>query len=260
MNKKETYMFEDLVKIMQALRDPENGCPWDLEQDLRSIVPYTLEEAYEVADAIESNNMDNLCEELGDLLLQPIYLAQIAAEQNNFNINDIINGIANKMIDRHPHVFGARDASSAEDVNKIWDEKKKQKNKDAYILDSVPKSLPALAQAEKMQNKAAKVGFEWPNTEDVLNKLHEEIQELDQAVQNKDKENIEEELGDVLFVLANFARMHDINPETALRKCNKKFKMRFSGMENDIKKMNQCFSDLSLDELLTLWASQKKKT
>ena len=260
MNKQKTYSFEDLTKIMQALRDPQNGCPWDLEQDLKSIIPYTLEEAYEVADAIETGDMDNLCEELGDLLLQPIYLAQIAAEQNDFTINDVVNGISDKMIDRHPHVFRDQNAKSAEDVNKIWDAKKADKNKDTYILDSVPTALPALAAAEKLQNKAAKVGFEWPDTTGILNKLHEEIQELDQAIKNNDKENIEEELGDILFVLTNFARTHDINAETALRKCNQKFKKRFNGMEDDSKKLNKSLPSLNLDELLNLWNSQKKKT
>jgi len=258
MDKKDNYTFEDLTKIMQALRTPETGCPWDLEQTLESIVPYTLEEAFEVANAIETGNKENLCEELGDLLLQPIYLAQIAAEQNDFTIQNVINAISNKMIDRHPHVFGDQSAQTAQDVNKIWDEKKAAKNKDTYILASVPNALPALAQAEKMQNKAAKVGFEWPDTTGVLEKLHEEINELNQAIKNKDTDNIEEELGDVLFVLTNFARMHNINPETALRKCNQKFKSRFNGMQDDTKKLNQSLSDLNLEELLTLWNTQKE--
>lgn len=254
------HNFKDLVNIMRALRDPETGCPWDLEQNLKSIVPYTLEEAYEVAEAIETDDTDNLCEELGDLLLQPVYLAQIAAEKDDFTIDDVIQNISNKMIDRHPHVFGNQEANSASDVNKIWDEKKKQKDKNKYTLDAVPSALPALAQAEKMQSKAAKVGFEWPDTTGALDKLHEEIQELDQAIKNKDTENIEEELGDILFVLTNFARMHNLNAETALRKSNQKFKLRFKGMEDDIQKKNQSFSDLDINEWIALWNDQKKKT
>ncbi len=257
MSKRHT--FEDLVSIMRALRDPENGCPWDLEQDFKSISPYTLEEAYEVADAIETENMEDLREELGDLLLQPIYHAQMATEQSLFTIDDVIHDIAAKMIDRHPHVFGDRKADSASDVNKIWDEKKAAKNAGG-TLGGVAKALPALLRAQKLQKKAAKKGFEWPGTPGVLNKLHEELNELDQAIQNKDQDNIEEEIGDVIFLLANFARMHNVDAETSLRRCNDKFVKRFEGMESDIQSQNKTFEETSLDELLALWSQQKLKS
>jgi MazG family protein len=263
--KNQDYTLDDLITIMARLRDPEGGCPWDLEQNFKSIAPYTIEEAYEVADAIDRGDMDDLREELGDLLLQPIYHAQMANEDGAFSIHDVINDIAAKMIHRHPHVFGDTQANSAADVNVLWDERKalekgKMPSADKSALNGVPRTLPALLRAQKLTKKAAKVGFEWNNPDDVLKKLEEEIGELRTAIANKDTQNQEEELGDVLFVLANLGRVLDINAEEALRKGANKFERRFKGMESDIRtgKMTP-IEDASLDQLIRLWDMQKDK-
>ena len=258
------HPFEKLIAVMAKLRDPGGGCPWDLEQDFKSIAPYTIEEAYEVADAIDNNDMENLREELGDLLLQPVYHAQMAKEAGHFDINDVITDITEKMIHRHPHVFGDADASNSEAVNAIWDERKKlEKGKedsaDKSAIDGVPIALPALCRAQKLQKKAAKTGFEWPSTTEVLDKLTEELQEMREALQNNDKQNQIEEFGDILFVLTNFARMLDINAEEALRQCNAKFEKRFKGMEDDFKANNRTISDADLIEMTAMWNAQKRK-
>ncbi len=253
MNKRHT--FQDLVQVMTALRTPITGCPWDLEQDFKSIIPYTLEEAYEVADAVDRNDMKDLREELGDLLLQPLYHAQMASEGSHFTIEDVIHDITEKMITRHPHVFGDQNAMSAEDVDKIWDERKKaEKAEQNSALDGVTAALPALLKSQKIQKKAAKVGFEWPNVESVLDKLEEEIAEMRQAIANKDKENQAEELGDILFLLANYGRMLDINAEEALRQCINKFEKRFRGIEDE-----NNISEMTLNEMMNAWNEQKLK-
>ncbi len=265
MSKDEKYNFNDLVKLMADLRDPENGCPWDLEQNYKTIIPYTLEEAYEVADAVDSNNMDNLCEELGDLLFQSIYHAQMASEENHFDINDVIQNVTNKMITRHPHVFGNEKASSANDVDEIWEKRKKAENhikgdsNNNSALDGVTSSLPSLLKAQKLQKKAAKVGFEWNNPSCVLDKLEEEIQEMREAIANNDKENQAEELGDILFLLANYGRMLGINSEEALRQCNNKFERRFRGLEIALKNQGINISDASLKQMEDEWNKQKLK-
>ncbi|MGB0719755.1 MAG: nucleoside triphosphate pyrophosphohydrolase [Bdellovibrionales bacterium] len=262
MNKK--HNINDLIAVMEKLRDPDGGCPWDLEQDFKTIAPYTIEEAYEVADAIDRNDMENLREELGDLLLQPIYHTQIAAENGHFTIDDVIHDITAKMIHRHPHVFGDTQAHSAEDVNTLWDERKKlEKGKEEHVdksaLDGVPLALPALLRAQKLQKKAAKTGFEWPSTDEALDKLQEEIRELRDAIQSGDPQNQTEEFGDILFVLANFGRMLGLNAEEALRQCNSKFEKRFKGMEDDFKASNKVISDASLDQMTQSWNDQKQK-
>lgn len=253
--------LEELITVMRALRTPVTGCPWDLEQDFASIAPYTIEEAYEVADAIERGDMTDLREELGDLLLQPIYYAQMAAEAGHFDIHDVIRDITAKMIARHPHVFGDREAQSASDVNAIWDERKAAENagKHESALDGVAKALPALLRAEKLVKKAGKVGFKWPDVDGILEKLHEEIAEVQEAVAQNDPDALEEELGDLLFVLANYAQRNGINPETALRKANDKFERRFKGMEGDLKVKNKVMAECLLPELLDLWKQQKAK-
>jgi len=261
----EQYNINDLIRVMAALRNPDGGCPWDLEQDFKSIIPYTIEEVYEVADAIDKGDMVNLREELGDLLLQPIYHAQMAAEQKHFDIHNVIHDITDKMITRHPHVFGDTDANSADDVNAIWDtQKAKEKatngaNKTSSVLDNVPAALPALLRASKLQKRAAKTGFAWTNTGQILDKLEEEIAELREALENKDKENQQEELGDILFVMANIGRLLDINPEEALRQANNKFTRRFQGIEADYASRGASMNDASLDELMTSWNVQKLK-
>lgn len=246
---------------MAALRTPKTGCPWDLEQDFESIAPYTIEEAYEVADAIARRDMKDLREELGDLLLQPIYHAQMASELGHFTIDDVIHDITAKMIARHPHVFGDREAQSASDVNAIWDERKAAEKAGQHkgALDGVAKALPALLRAEKLVKKAGKAGFVWPDISGVLDKLSEEIAELQEAQAQNDAAAMEEELGDVLFVLANYAQRSGINPETALRKACDKFQHRFSGMESDLEREGRAMKECALDELLDLWKAQKRK-
>lgn len=250
--------LNDLITVMAALRTPKTGCPWDLEQDFKSIAPYTIEEAYEVADAIERGDMKDLREELGDLLLQPIYHAQMASEAGFFDIKDVIHDITAKMISRHPHVFGERDAQNAQDVNAIWDERKAIENKHKHVsaLDGVAMALPALLRAEKLVKKAGKVGFKWPDINGVLDKLEEEIKELREA---KTPQAIEEEFGDILFVLVNYAQRNGINAETALRKANDKFERRFKSMEADLKATNKEMRACELTELLDLWVRQKGK-
>ena len=246
--------MNDLISVMRALRDPDSGCPWDIEQNFQSIVPYTLEEAYEVADAIDRDNMTDLREELGDLLLQSVYHAQMAKEFGHFDIHDVIHDITEKMISRHPHVFGDTPAENAEDVNAIWDARKQaEKNETKSALDGVTQALPALLLSQKLQKKAAKVGFEWPKVSHVLDKLEEEIAEMRAALDNQDKDNQAEELGDILFLLANYARMLDINAEEALRQCTQKFQRRFRAIE-----AVHDFQALSLDEWEAAWNAAKK--
>ena len=256
------HPIHKLITVMAKLRDPNGGCPWDLEQDFKSIAPYTIEEAYEVADAIERGDMRDLREELGDLLLQPIYHAQMASEAGIFDINDVIRDVTAKMIARHPHVFGDRAASKADDVNTIWDEQKALENSSKGAkgaLEGVAHTLPALLRAQKLQKKAAKVGFEWPDPRHALDKLEEEIIELREALANGTADQKMEEFGDVLFVIANFGRMHGLDAETALRRCNDKFEKRFNGMEDDLRALNKEMKDCALPELEALWKKQKTK-
>lgn len=253
------HPIDELIAVMAKLRDPDGGCPWDLQQDFKSIAPYTIEEAYEVADAIGRNNMTDLREELGDLLLQPIYHAQMAKEAGHFDINDVIRGITAKMIERHPHVFGDEKAKSAADVNVIWDKQKSKEKTYESVLDAVPKALPALLRAKKLQNKAAKVGFEWKNLDDVLNKLEEELGELREAVKTGNLEDRQEEFGDLLFVLVNFARMNDIDAEDALRQCSDKFERRFRGIEQQFRDSKKDISKAPIEEMERMWVAEKNK-
>lgn len=261
----ERYTFEDLVEIMARLRDPDGGCPWDLQQNFSTIAPYTLEEAYEVADAIDRNDMGDLQEELGDLLLQPVYHAQMASESGTFTIQDVIDGVSRKMVERHPHVFGEAQAQTAEDVNQIWDRKKTQeaegKTGGAAVsaLDGVTAALPALLRAQKLQSRAAKVGFKWSRIEDALAKLDEEFLELREAIKTGSAEDQAEELGDMLFVLANVGRMLGLNSEDALRQCNGKFERRFRGLESVLKAQGKILEQTSLDEMTDRWNDQKRK-
>lgn len=261
MDNKQKYSFSDLVNVMRALRTPDTGCPWDLEQDFKSILPYTLEEAYEVADAIDRDDMNDLCEELGDLLFQSVYHAQMASEVDSFDINDVVHDITRKMITRHPHVFDSENANSADDVNEIWDRQKAIEKQDANqsALDGVTQSLPALLKAQKLQKKAAKVGFQWDDIRHVLDKLDEEITEMRAAIDANDLKNQEEELGDILFLLTNYGRMLGINSEEALRKCNNKFERRFRGLEEEITSTGKLLSDVDLKVMEQAWNNQKTK-
>jgi MazG family protein len=253
-----------LLDVMKQLRNPEGGCPWDIEQDFASIAPYTIEEAYEVADAIERNNMKDLQEELGDLLLQVVFHAQMADEEKLFNFDDVARGIAEKLIYRHPHVFGDKSATTADDVLPIWNEQKKkekaakQEAEQARLMDDVPKNFPALKLAHKIQKKAACVGFEWDNMKDVWAKVEEELQEFKEAEASGNKKHTEEELGDLLFAVVNYGRMAGYDCEDALRKANIKFINRFNKMETYINKQGKELSDCSLEEMDNVWDMIKK--
>jgi MazG family protein len=252
--------IKTLRAIMAALREPVGGCPWDLAQDFSTIAPYTIEEAYEVADAIARGDRRDLCEELGDLLLQPIYHAQMAAEEGSFTFDDVVEAVCRKMIRRHPHVFGDEKARSATLAKGFW-EANKAKEKAALgkaeserLLDSVPVALPGLTRALKLQSKAAKVGFDWPSTDEVYAKLDEELNELRSAP----PADREEELGDLLFVLANLARHYEIDPEKALRGANAKFERRFAFIEDALKARDKKPSQSTLEEMDRLWNEAKK--
>ncbi len=239
--------------IMAALRNPLGGCPWDLEQDFASIAPYTIEEAYEVADAIQRGDMVNLREELGDLLLQPIYHAQMADEAGAFTLDDVIEDINRKMIRRHPHVFGDEEARAAGVTKGFWETnkaKEKPKSETTRTLDGVPLALPGLTRAVKLQNKAARVGFDWPHVDHVYDKLAEEIEELKSA----EPEQRQGEFGDLLFAMANLARHYGIDPEQALRDANAKFTRRFEFIEDHLGKKP---AESNLQDMDALWDKAK---
>lgn len=252
------YTLDDLIKVMAELRNPEGGCPWDLAQDFDSIAPYTIEEAYEVADAIARKDYSDLREELGDLLLQAVYHSQMAHEEGHFSLHDVIDAVTNKMITRHPHVFGETEASTPQDVNVIWDQQKDKEKPTDSALDGVAMALPALLRAEKLQKRAAKTGFEWTKPAQVLSKLEEELAELNSAITAGDSKNQAEEIGDVLFVMANMARVLGHNPEECLRLANHKFEARFRGIERDFAARGQNMKDASLEDLIEAWKAQKK--
>ncbi len=252
-----------LLALMERLRDPQNGCPWDIEQDFKTIAPYTIEEAYEVADAIERGDMQDFKDELGDLLFQVIFQTQIAKEKGLFTFEDVARHVTQKMIYRHPHVFGDEKAAGAKDVEgRIWEERKAgEAKKQALesILDDVPLGLPAVLRAQKLQKRAARVGFEWPETINVLDKLEEEIKELRESINQKDQKGIHEETGDLLFCVINFGRMLGVDCETSLRDINYKFERRFKGIEKDLKARNIDINDATLEQMEQLWQEQKLK-
>ncbi len=250
-----------LLEIMRRLRDPATGCPWDIEQDFASIAPYTIEEAYEVADAIERDALDELKGELGDLLLQTVFHAQIAHDKGLFDFDDVANAISNKMVARHPHVFGddTRD-KSAEQQTRDWETvKAAERAAQAHTgtLDGVAVGLPALLRAVKLQNRAARVGFDWPETAQVLDKITEEIVELHEAHTTGDPEHIQEEFGDLLFVIANLARHMKIDPEAALRAANAKFTRRFERIEALLAARGKTPIQSDLAEMDALWNRAK---
>lgn len=263
MSQSDPAPIERLLEIMARLRNKETGCPWDIEQDFKSIAPHTLEEAYEVADAIERGHMDDLREELGDLLLQVVFHAQMASEDRLFEFNDVVQTLCDKLVFRHPHVFGDAAASTSGDVLTIWEDRKRAekaaKGGQASLLDNIPLALPALTRAQKISKRAAKAGFEWDATEDVLDKVLEELEEMRQAIRNKDAANMKEELGDLFFVLVNLGRRLDIDCEDAARQANRKFEQRFKGMEAAIAAEGQDMTALSLDQWNELWDDQKAR-
>jgi ATP diphosphatase len=261
--------IKDLIDIMAALRTPVTGCPWDLEQDFQSIAPYTIEEAYEVLDAIERNDMADLRDELGDLLLQVVFHARLAEEQGHFKFGGVVEAITSKLIRRHPHVFGKTRDLSPDEVKALWGKIKteektlKRAERQAAglpeergvspVLGDVPSNLPALTRAEKLQSKASKVGFDWNNARLVLDKIREETEEIDQAIEEGVQSNMEEEIGDLLFVVANLARHLQVDPEQALRNANSKFIRRFRHIEDRLQAKGKIPSDASLDEMDALW-------
>lgn len=247
-----------LLEIMRRLRDPATGCPWDIEQDFASIAPYTLEEAHEVADAIERQAWDELRGELGDLLFQVVYHSQMAAEAGHFNFHAVTRAISDKMVARHPHVFGAesRDKSAAQQTED-WEKLKAAERGPARVLDGVALGLPALTRAVKLQKRAARVGFDWPSTDEVVAKITEEAAELVDARETLTADEVEEEFGDLLFVMANLARHLKIDPEAALRRANAKFTRRFSRIEDWLAETGRHPGDSDLAEMDALWNRAK---
>ncbi|GAB6184083.1 nucleoside triphosphate pyrophosphohydrolase [Thermodesulfovibrio hydrogeniphilus] len=249
--------FKKLVEIMEKLRS-ENGCPWDRVQTHDSLKRYLLEETYELIEAIEKKDYKGMKEELGDLLLQIVFHSKIAKDEGKFDIDEVIDTISNKMISRHPHVFGDADFRTPEEVLNQWDDRKKEEGKlRESILEGIPLALPALLRAYKIQSRVAKVGFDWENVEGVIEKIQEEISELRDAVNSGDKEKVEEELGDVLFSIVNLARFLKIDPETALRKTNRKFEERFKKLESIVKEQGKDLKDMTLSEMDEIWEKVK---
>ena len=261
--------FDELITVMDRLRAP-GGCPWDAEQTYQSLSQYLLEEAYETFDAIQeadaTGDTTNLREELGDLLLQVIFHSTIGAERGDFTIDDVAVGVTQKLILRHPHVFGDANFARAEDVLDNWDRLKADERKASgkvekvtdSILDEVPVHFPALLEGLKLTKKAAKVGFDWQNAGQIFDKLDEETAELKTAIERGEKNNIDEEIGDLLFVVMNLARHLDVEPETALKKTNRKFRRRFKFIEDELKGGGSTLESASLDEMDVLWNKSKK--
>lgn len=257
--KKEKYNFNDLLRIMEILRAPD-GCMWDREQDHQSIRRNFIEETYEVCEAIDEQDPEHLKEELGDVLLQVVFHTEMEKEKGVFDIGDVADGICKKLIYRHPHIFGTVEVGSSEEILRNWDElkrKEKHQETDTSALESVAKSLPGLIRAEKLQKKAAKVGFDWENAQGALEKVEEELDEVKRAMTGDG--DPEEELGDLLFAVVNVARHLKVDPERAMEKTCNKFVRRFAEMERQAQQENKALSDLSLTELDTLWNRSKEK-
>ena len=268
------YQLDDLLHLMARLRDPQHGCPWDLKQSYASIVPYTLEEAYEVADAIERGDFEHLPGELGDLLFQVVYYSQLAREEGRFEFAQVVDGITRKLIRRHPHVFvdgdlyGAPDAARLDEaaVKQRWEELKAEERAEQAsapeqlsLLDDVPTALPALSRAAKLQKRAAHVGFDWPEALPVLDKVREELDEVLEAMSENDAPSVAEEVGDLLFAVVNLARHLKLDPEAALRRANGKFERRFRFIEQSLREAGRSLEDSSLDEMDALWGVAKQQ-
>lgn len=254
--------FDKLIDIIATLRG-ENGCDWDKEQTIESIKPCLIEETYEVVDAIMEKDKSALKEELGDLLLQVVFLSQICAEEGEFTIDDVANGISEKLIRRHPHVFGDSKASGSKEILSQWEDIKKEEQKDKgkerkSILDGVPTSLPEITKSIRMREKAARVGFEYEHVDDAFAKIEEELDEVRDAYKNSTRDHKEEEIGDLLTVVLNFSRMLKIDPEIALHRSNNKFRSRFGYIEEAAAKMNKSVSDMTIAEMEELWQESKR--
>jgi MazG family protein len=250
--------FDDLVRLITRLRGPD-GCPWDRKQTLPDLKPYIIEEAYEVVDAIDRDDRTGLAEEVGDMLLEAVFVAEITREEGTFDIYDSVTAVHDKLVRRHPHVFGDVQAGDAEQVLVNWEklknEEKKAENKS--VLSGVPQSMPALLKASRLTEKAARVGFDWRRTDDVFDKLDEEIDELREAVASGNTAHVHEEIGDLLFTIANIARKVNVNPEEALQSTNRKFMSRFGSMETRVREQGKDLDELSLEEMDKLWDEAK---
>lgn len=256
---------QNLLRIMAQLRDPEAGCPWDLRQDFRSLAPYAIEEAYEVAEALENGQMVEFQEELGDLLLQVVFQSQMAKEQNLFDFEAVAESISNKLIRRHPHVFSDKKFDSDDQRQRFWEEMKQIEKKEkgqqslfSSVLGEIPLGLPALLRAQKLQSRAARYGFDWPDIEQVLGKLDEELDELKAALRARDQDNIKEELGDLIFVIANIARHLNVDAEESLRDCNRKFTRRFNHIEEKVMQSGKSWESFELSDLDVWWDEAKQ--
>ena len=255
--------FQKLVSIMARLRGP-GGCPWDREQTFDTIKPFTLEETYEVLQAIDDRDWNELAEELGDFLLQAVFYAQMASEQKLFRIEDALDAINEKLIRRHPHVFGEASAQTPDDVKEIWgrvkesEQKKKAKPREG-LLAGVPRAMPALVEAQQIASKAAGVGFDWENPEQVIEKLHEELAEFAEARRNARQEELEDEMGDMLFVLVNLARFVKVDPEQALRRTNAKFRRRWAHIESKLRERGRKPEESNIKEMEELWQEAKRQ-
>ncbi len=267
------YQLPDLLHLMARLRDPQHGCPWDLQQDYASIVPHTLEEAYEVADAIESGDFEHLPGELGDLLFQVVYYSQLAREEGRFDFATVVDAITRKLVRRHPHVFPDGDLYGSPELPRLdeaaikrrWEEIKAEERAEKAaapeqlsLLDDVPSALPALSRAAKLQKRAAQVGFDWPEALPVVDKVREELGEVLEAMSENDPQAIAEELGDLLFVVVNLARHLKVDPENALRAANGKFERRFRFIEQALREAGRPIESCDLEELDGLWGEAKK--
>ena len=252
--------LKELIATFKSLRDPNNGCAWDKEQTFKSIASCSIEEAYEVADAIEREDFQALKSELGDLLFQVVFHAEMADEEGLFDLTDVISELNDKLIRRHPHVFSDKSAITAEDSLTIWEDIKAEERKNLKydsLMDDVPRNLPSLTRAKKLQKRAARVGFDWPSSREVMAKIQEEMLELEIERKADNRENISEEIGDILFTLVNLTRHFNLDPEDIMRKSNLKFENRFRAMENHAKENNVALDKMSLEELEEIWQKIK---
>jgi XTP/dITP diphosphohydrolase len=255
--KLDTAAFERIVQIMDELREQ---CPWDKKQTWESLRPLTIEETYELSDAIINKDFNEIKKELGDVFLHILFYSRLASEEGKFDINDVVRALAEKLIHRHPHIYGNVEAHTEEQVKENWEKiKQKERTQKKGVLSGVPQSLPSLIKSYRIQEKAAAVGFDWPEKNQVIDKVKEELEEFLRAVQqNASDEHIEEEFGDVLFSLINLARFLKVNPDTALEKVNQKFTKRFNYIEKQLMAQNKTFEDVSLDEMERYWIEAKK--